>query len=196
MTKISSLLDQIAKEALRLGIDVDKDMHPGLSQEEQLEATRALPFPLPMEIGELYSWKNGVRIEGQRSEIRIFPEFYFVPIDRCVSTTTTLISLVERPENQWNRAWLSIADDLFGDHLAMNAITGERDFGRIFMLSYLSDPFPAFWSFEAMLAAILECYRAGAYFLDEDGFLEERTEISKTIYEELNHGLSPLVQDQ
>jgi hypothetical protein len=43
-----------------------------------------------------------------------------------------------------------------------------------------------------MLLSILECYKAGAYFIGDDEFLDERRELSDVIYRALNHGFSPL----
>jgi hypothetical protein len=79
-----------------------------------------------------------------------------------------------------------------GDYFSIQTCQQSGSYGRIFALQEALDPYPAFWSFATMLLSILECYKSGAYFLDDDGFLDEHREVSDPIYRNFNNELSPL----
>jgi cell wall assembly regulator SMI1 len=191
MSAITTYLTQIMDEAHKLGVDIEGNMYPGASIEEIKKATRALPFDLPEDIVELYLWRNGVRLKGQSCEFRIFPRLLFQSINVSVETTRILISSSDEPLVRWRKTWYSLATDLAGDYYALDATRDGQARGRIFAVMEATDPYPAFWSFEAMLLSVLECYRMGTYFLDESGFLGEDREMSDTIYRAINRGLSP-----
>jgi cell wall assembly regulator SMI1 len=190
MSTITQYLNEISEECAKLGINLDANMFPGATLAQVAEATRKLQFDLPGEVIELYVWRNGVRLNGQSSEMRIFPRFYLRPLEQSIQTTQTLVSTINEPTSQWRANWFSLFEDLAGDYLAINAVPNDSDFGKIFSVEELVAPFPAFWSMETMLYSILECYKSGAYFIDE-GLLVEDPDVSEPIYRRLNKGLSP-----
>jgi hypothetical protein len=191
MSTITKYLDEIAVECAKLGIDLKRDMLPGITLDRAAKVAKDLQFDLPNEIIELYLWKNGVRLEGQSCENRMIPRFYVRPLEQCVHTTKILISGIHEPNSQWRAKWFSVFEDLAGDYLAINCKAGDIDYGKIFSVEELVEPFPAFLSLEVMLYSVLECYRSGAYFIDEDGLLAEDDEIADPIYRRFNCGLSP-----
>lgn len=191
MSRCTEMLDQIAEEAKRIGINVKEHTYPGATQRQIADAVGKLPFQIPPEVLELFLWRNGVRLAGQASEIRIFPRFVWRSIDLSVKTSLKLISASNDPEVRWRKTWYCLATDLAGDYYALDADRAGENYGRIFVITCAADPYPAFWSFEAMLASVLECYRMRAYFLDESGELTENREMSDTIYRAINNGLSP-----
>ena len=189
MSNIISLLDAINIEAKQLGFDPAANMHPGLTRDQIKEVSRRLPFELPADVIEIYHWRNGVRLEGQHCEYRLFPRYCLRTIEESVQTTQLLISLADDPLIRWRHSWFGLFEDLAGDCLACET-NRSGEFGRIFASE--SEIIPAFWSVETMLTSVLECYRAGAYFLDDVlGYLTEDEEISDVIYRRFNRGLSP-----
>jgi hypothetical protein len=192
MSAIEACLDQIAVEGLKLGIDVKAHMYPGLRPTDIAALVKPLPFKLPPEVIDFYLWQNGVRLEGQTCEIGMFPRLYFPSLARCVETTQILVSTVDRPLSQWKKSWYSLCEDFAGEYYALNSDRQEEVFGRVFAVGTLHNPFPAFWSFQTMVQSVLECYKAGAYYLDRKGFLREDLEKCHGIYRALNRGLSPL----
>ncbi len=191
MNDVKVILQAIAIEAQKLGSEVEKYMHPAASENEIEKSINELPFDLPPNIVDLYRWRDGVRLNEQDCEFRMFPKFMFRPINIAVETTLTLVGAAADPELQWRDSWYGLATDLMGDYFAVETARGEN-YGRIFSVQQTHDPFPAFWSFITMLQSILECYKAGAYFIDDSGLLDERRELSDSIYRALNQGLSPL----
>ena len=194
MSKITELLNGICGELRNLGINANEFLRPGISAEQIGEVSSVLPFSLPKEVCELYLWRNGSLLEGVTTENRLFPRYIFLSLQRSVSTTKILVSSSAKDESQWSPNWYTLCDDLAGDYYALIATPNDPSCGRIMRVTELVDPFPAFWSFERMLLSILECYRSGAYYLGEDGFLEEDTGLSDELYKRFNNGLSPIFE--
>jgi cell wall assembly regulator SMI1 len=190
MSRIRPMLEEIATRALAIGINCAGNMNPGITLAEAKSVCQDLPYELPQDVIELYLWRNGVRLEGQSFEMRIVPKFYFRSIEVSIETTTAFACRADDPEMQWKPSWFCLCTDLGGDCLSLETNRSEQ-FGRIFAVTEIAEPFPAFWSFDTMLLSILECYRAGVYFLDEDGTLAEDYEPADSIYRRFNHGLSP-----
>ncbi len=191
MSAITNHLYEISVAASKLGIDLASNMNPAATPEEIESETKELPFQLPSEVLDLYRWKNGVLLRGQQCETRMVPRFYFMPLQRSVASTRFRISTVGSDYSEWRKSWYSLCEDLAGDHYALEVSRGEESCGRIYSVQGVRDPFPAFWSFEMMLRSILECYRQGAYYIDEDGCLDEDVEICDPICRQFNNGLSP-----
>lgn len=192
MSEIGTILNSISQQAREIGLDVEAYMNPPAAIGEINRAASTLTFSLPSNVVDFYQWKNGVRLEGQTCEYRMFPRFVFPSLKEAVETTKALVAAADDPEIQWHKSWFALATDLAGDYLAIQAGQESGNYGTIFAIQQAVDPYPAFWSFEAMLLSILECYKSGAYFLDADGFLDEQSELSDPIYRAHNYGLSPL----
>lgn len=191
---MSVIIDQlcaISVAASKLGIDLASNMNPAATPGEIKSETKELPFELPSEVLDLYRWKNGVQLRGQGCEPHLLPGFYFMPLQRSVEITRILIGTVGPEYSDWRKSWYSLCEDLAGDHYGLEVSRGEESFGRIYYVQGVRDPFPAFWSFEMMLRSILECYKQDAYFINEDGCLEEDVEKCHQICRQFNQGLSP-----
>ncbi|HWD21488.1 MAG TPA: SMI1/KNR4 family protein [Verrucomicrobiae bacterium] len=190
MSRIIVTLDEIAKEARKMGVDIESNLNPGATEKQMSNSLARLPLALPDEILDLYRWHDGVR-ERRISDARIFPRFLFPSLEDCIDTTKELCSVAGDPEIRWRASWFYLCEDLAGDYYALETNPKVAS-GHIWFVSFGADPFVAFWSFETMLLSILECYKSGAYFLDADGFLDEQSELSNSIYRAHNCGLSPL----
>src|SRR5271154_1617594 len=105
MSEITKHLYEITVAASRLGIDLESNMNPGATPEQIENETKELQFELPSEVLDLYRWKNGARLEGQRRDFRMFPRFYFLPLQRSIETTRILISTVGKTHSQWQKSW-------------------------------------------------------------------------------------------
>jgi len=190
MSTTTDILEEIADEAKKLGIDVRRNTYPGATQEQLSGALKKLPFRVPLEVLELFTWRNGVRLTGQPGEIRIFPRFVWRSVELSVKATLGLVSASNDPQVRWQRSWFALLTDLFGDYYAVDADISPSSYGRIWSLQDGTDPFPAFWSFETMLVSTLECYKAGVFSL-EGGLLVDDEAAAEPIYRRLNRGLSP-----
>lgn len=192
MSNISATLDEIVREASKIGIPLGLSLCAGV-EISYIEARAAeLPFGFPSEVYELYTWRNGTLINEQPYEISFVPKYLFMPLDEAVEVTQTFITLSKNSKSQWQPEWFCLFADTGGGYYTINTNAGDADFGRIFTFTEMWGARPVFWSVEQMAQAVLQCYRSGAYFLDADGFLEERHEVSDLIYRMYNHGLSPL----
>jgi cell wall assembly regulator SMI1 len=195
LSSIKNYLSEIAIEALKLKIDLESCMFPGATQAYIGSVAKDLPFELPVGILELYYWKNGAKLEARKGETRFFPGFQFLPFERSVMDTRLFLSALPAAEIFWRKSWFSLCSDLAGYYYAVDAGHSDGTFGVVYSIQDLIEPFPAFSSFDAMLHSILECYRAGAYYLDEDGYLEDDEKRCDDIYKKYNNGLSPYSRD-
>jgi hypothetical protein len=179
-------------EARKLGVEVDAYWHPPAADREIAETAAMLPFELPSDILDFYRWQDGVHLDGYTPGFGLIPRFVFPSVRESVDTTLSLVDAADDPDVRWQKTWYALATDLFGDYLSVETSGSSPNYGRLFAIVAGCEPYPAFSSFKCMLASVLECYKAAAYFLHEDGFLDERREQSHLIYRALNKELSPL----
>jgi cell wall assembly regulator SMI1 len=188
VSNIIATLEEIAAQALKIGMDMKSSTNPGATSMQIKGVLDRLPFRLPEGVIDFYRWRNGV--QQARLCDALFPNYVFPPLEACVEETLSFIALSDSPEVVWRRSWFSFCTDLCGDGFGVDSKSGEP-FGVIWAMKF-GEAFPGFHSVHTMFESILECYKSGAYFLNKNGLLEERRELSDSIYRALNHGLSPL----
>jgi len=193
MSEISSLLDQILRDAEEIGIAAGPYLNAGLSTAKIEELSANLPFRLPPDVVELYRWRNGMRLEGQLCEFRIIPGMVIEPLEDAVLRTNELAAAVDEPFALWKTTWYSLCTNLAGHYLALDVAAIRNDGGKVIAINMESNPYPAFQSFKQMLLSIADCYKAGVYLLDEERFLVEERRLSDIIYRLHNGGLSPIL---
>lgn len=130
MNKITVILNEIAQEALRLGINVNSDMNQPTSRENIAFCLKKCPLLLPQEILEVYLWKNGVRLVGQPNEIRIFPNLNILPIEDAATNSAILIG--SGNSTTWKSTWFCFCSDLAGDYYACESSAVNAGFGKIY----------------------------------------------------------------
>ncbi|MFB6275049.1 MAG: HEAT repeat domain-containing protein [Halothece sp.] len=159
---------------------------PGLTTEEIKIKTQELPFRLPTEVYELYQWCNGTS-----GDVPFFPSYRFLSLEEAVDLYHSEIKEVEIDKLQqedyydiaqlapfsWpsfqNQYWLPIFD-FDGEIYFLSCDTEQRD-GAPVWYYFPESVFPRlyFSNLTSMLLAITECYETEAYYLDQQGFLEE-----------------------
>jgi hypothetical protein len=184
--RITEILESIKCHALALGFSLDDVLGPSASDAYMDSICASIQMPVSHDVRALFRWRNGVWPAGQRTEIRLFPGFFYPPFHICEQHYRERGGV-----SGWRSSWFPVFTDGAGDYFVIETLSESEDEGRILRITNFGEPRPAFWSFQAMLASILSCYEHGAYFLDEDGFLDEDHEVSIPVYRKLNLGLSP-----
>jgi len=163
-------------------------LQAGLSYSEIQEKTKNLPFKLPMEVIELYQWRNGTK-DSEQYTARFFPAFTFNSLDQALIHYKELIDFSEEsgqiskydpvtndsweetidPSEIYNPMWFPIFTFKNQWHSYL-AIGGENEDATSVILDFSiedSTPYPKYESLTKMLLTIAECYEVGAYYSGE-----------------------------
>jgi cell wall assembly regulator SMI1 len=191
MSHVRSLLLEIANELLLLGVDVSRNLNSGASPVQIQQACEGLPFQLPPEVCDLFMWRNGIKEGDFEGEFRLLPRFCFRTVQESAKTSRQFSKTFGDSDEAWRSSWFYLFNDLAGDFLAYDTDPSLLTGARIIAVRHGLGTHSAFCSLEQMLSGVLECYRTGAYFLDEDGFLIDDERLADLIFKKTNNGLSP-----
>lgn len=75
--KLNRLMDSMRAA----GLEVDGVFNPGLSREEIRQKTEHLPFPIPEELYQLYTWRNGTPTD---TDLFMFRDHYFISLEQAI----------------------------------------------------------------------------------------------------------------
>jgi hypothetical protein len=130
------------------------DLQAGLGYEQIQEATRELPFELPLEIYELYMWRNGGSLEmlpmpdlADEVDYEVIQRFF--PLNEAVGIA-----------KDWNNGWFP----LFDTDGVIFWLVGTQDKQKTSPI-FCNDEFdlpdePRFQSLAEMMAASVEAVKA------------------------------------
>jgi len=186
MTALTNALNRILHWHQQNYVEWVESKQPGLTTEEIQINTQELPFRLPTEVYEFYQWCNGTS-----GDVPFFPSYRFLSLEEAVDLYHSEIKEVEIDKLQqedyydiaqltpfsWlsfqNQYWLPIFD-FDGEIYFLSCDTEQRD-GAPVWYYFPESVFPRlyFSNLTSMLLAIAECYETEAYYLNQQGFLEE-----------------------
>ncbi|MFP4692962.1 MAG: HEAT repeat domain-containing protein [Halothece sp.] len=186
MTALTNALNRILHWHQQNYVEWVESKQPGLTTEEIKIKTQELPFRLPTEVYELYQWCNGTS-----EDIPFFPSYRFLPLEEAVDLYNSDFKEVHIDKLQqedyydiaqlasfsWpsfqNQYWLPIFD-FDSEIYFLSCDTQQRDATPVWYY-FPESVFPRlyFSNLTSMLLAIAECYETKAYYLNEQGFLEE-----------------------
>lgn len=144
---------------------------PGLSFDEILDEVETLGFPLSDELYELYQWRNGTDSEAPSM---VFPIFEFLPLEKVVEF------IQQAEDDAMIRSLLSFnGQPLFpfmaNDGRYCASIVSRRSTMTnpvIYIGKQGSSEYVAFSSITSMMFSLTECFETGAYYLDEDDYID------------------------
>jgi hypothetical protein len=181
-------LESIVAHLRRLGRPVPDLLLPGFSQDEIEDRAAGLPFLLPRELDCLYRWRNGTLArEGDRlSDLNFLPGFYLPSLDEAAQ----IYGERERAP-QWRAGWFPVFADGAGDFYIIPC-TQEKveDAPIIGFLHGEPEQDIEYESLAAMIATMEACYAEGAYFVNEDGYLDIDDERHRQIAHRFNPGVA------
>lgn len=146
---------------------------PGLNDEQIQKLTAYLPYQLPEEIHELYRWRNGTK---ERQKILFHPSISILPLEEALIVARESIDIFDNTEDELrfegNRVFPFIDDD--GDLCVVKCTKEKQKYSPIISIFAECDELNVtYTNFTTMMQTIAECYETGAYYLIDDGFVEE-----------------------
>lgn len=145
---------------------------PGLTNEQIHAAVKHLPFELPEEIYELYRWRNGTEAEH---DCVIYPAMDFLTLEEAIKFHEDIATL-ENTELEIRFEGYKLFPFIANDAEISNVLVKdkpEKTSPVIYFAHEDCEPEIVYSSLTNMMLAIAECYEAGAYYLAEDGFVEQ-----------------------
>lgn len=166
MSTITDHLDELVELIEAKGIQISEDLKPGLTSDEINGKVSVLPFRIPDELYELYSWHNGQNADGI---LPLFRGSSLISLDEALNDYYIVQTYKEDPED---------------DYLS-HCFPFAHDDGGIYVLPASSQPmYPElscpvidihegievlYTSFIHMLVTIKTCFQEGAYIIDPCG---------------------------
>lgn len=158
---IGATLAALEAELARANPEAAAALRPGISAEGLQRAERELGLALHADLRQLYLWHDGAA-----DDVELFPGHSFVSLEAAVQENQELarqyaergLSLMMAGE----RHWLSLFADPAGDGYYYDPSRPYAG-GGVFYVFRETGYLIRFPSLGHLLAAVVECYRAGAY---------------------------------
>lgn len=168
MSPLRDALERIEAWLRKHQVKLSMGLNQGLTRKEIDDILKGFPLQLPEEIYELYQWHNG-------KQMRCFD--YFIPFFHWFwSLQEALeqykyISQLWRNDDWWDRRWLTIFD-CNGDYFYAVVLGSETS--PVLYIDPEADIREIHYdSLTDLMLAVAESYETGAYYLDENGDLQQ-----------------------
>lgn len=164
-------------------------LQPSLSNFEIDRILQENSFNSHPTIYDLYEWHDGVDFYSPRK--RLFGETVpiFNSLIDAISVSKDLTEYeMNRPTDKspiWKSSWLPVFGNDDDDLLFINC-SDKKDLSLYFWWSETGETGIAYKSLESMILGIVECYEAGAYYLEASGELILDSSLERSILEKYN----------
>jgi cell wall assembly regulator SMI1 len=140
---------------------------PGLRPDDIQRRLTDVGLGVPPDLVDLYAWRNGTRVEpgADLDSVHFFPGFWLLSLDDALTNYVAF-----RDDPRWAPSWLPVFSNGGGDFYAVNA--REAPFHVIGFLIDQPDQPVEYESLAHMAQTLAECFQAGAFFVDDRGYLE------------------------
>lgn len=163
---------------------------PGLTYEEIWEAVRPLNAELPNEFYELYQWRNG---SGENQNTLFYPVMQFSPIDAALFDSEWISEDLPTEEGGFKYQGFRV----------FPFMCFEGSYYSVVLRNERRETSPVIWipkgdnqvvlryaSITSMMLTFAECYETGAYYLNRQGYLEQRSQQVTEIFHKHNAEIS------
>jgi cell wall assembly regulator SMI1 len=152
-----------------------RSLKPGLDAAEIRQRLRFVPGYVPREVYTLYQWHDG----QDASFDQLVPGLRFVPLDDALRERRHLLALplaLGPPACVmpfWDRRWLPVLS--FQDHHWVATMGTSPAETAVFFERILEDPDPVRVqaSLAAFMAEAAACFESGAFFINDEGELDQ-----------------------
>ncbi len=140
---------------------------PGLPRDAIRERLARAGLGVPPDLRDLYSWRNGTRVEAgtDLDSVHFFPGFWLLSLDDALTSHVAF-----RDDPRWDSAWLPVFANGGGDFYALD--TRESPFHVIGFMIDQSDQLVEYETLGHMVNTLAELFAEGAFFVDDRGYLE------------------------
>lgn len=181
MTNLTNAIEKLTSHLQRKLPGFVEEFQPGISFAEIQSALSTLEYTLPDDFYELYQWRNG-HPDGSRQSLG--PVYDFNPIELIVQ----------------EKDWSSFGDSppMYKGRQNLPFITNNSEFfsivlGRsyaeqshIVFVDELGETVLQYDSITSMFESIADCFELGAYYLNDDGWIEENSALSSEVLRSRN----------
>ncbi|MBD2438548.1 SMI1/KNR4 family protein [Nostoc sp. FACHB-110] len=192
---MSDLTDALAEITSLFNSDFEQGdiiLNPGITKTQIAEITNGLPFHLPQEMYELYSWSNGDYFAGYK----VFGGLYFLSLEEAVESYCKTIEAAKKQaitsgrdnsDTWWNKFWFPIFNIEEGCYF-IRCSQEHKQSSSVFLYDYKDwddmRPKYKYTNLANMFKTIAECYQTGAYQLrkgEHGQYIEKDYEKEKSI---------------
>jgi hypothetical protein len=146
---------------------------PGLSLDQIMVSTEGFSFLLPNELYELYQWRNGTLRE---TNSLFFPSFQFLPLSEATKIcqeicNDSVVGKLFTFENQLLFPFM--AEE--GRHCAVQVCyaTSMMTSPVVYLGKQGASSCIDYESLTSMMLTFAECYESEAFYMDDDGYVDE-----------------------
>ena len=122
------------------------------------------------DVSAFYQWKGGTDVPAGTplDDVHFFPGFYFLSWADAITNLAAF-----KNDRRWNPKWLPVFANGGGDFYAVDCEKGSDSLCAVvgFLLDEPQQDVE-YQTLGSMLETILECYRRGAFYIDDHGYLE------------------------
>ena len=184
-------LEQCVKKSGNPILNYMDSVRSGFNEEKFIYPLKKSKLEPRQDLSDLYSWKTGV--SGERILTSFDFEYKLFSFGNFIAYTDSfsLYALDVVTNKKFTKKYFPIVyANIVEDPMLINLSKKSKDFGRIYYycpkVTLSADPVIVYDSLESCIETILECYRQGAYFIDEKGFLNEIDDKEKEISKKIN----------
>ncbi|MGB3756978.1 MAG: SMI1/KNR4 family protein [Rivularia sp. (in: cyanobacteria)] len=191
MQRLTNALDRISNWMQQYRPEFVSLLQVGLKAEQIDDKLKDLPFKLDEQFYELYGWHNGSGGYGLKiNQVEFFPGYLYYSLEEAIGKykefmeiennvrifykdKKTESSKESRSFEEWSSYWFPIFHD---DGQCYFAIFSENSEDKVPIGLYdpeWTEPEIIYDDLTAMILTVAECYESGAYYINEEGFLEE-----------------------
>jgi len=165
-------LAELEQELIQRAPEVRQALRPGLSAALFEEIVRPFPHDVPDQLRLLYQWHDGTElVRGRRAFL--FPGARWLPLQEAVKTWGDAQE-GDRVTGQaaWDPRWLPIFTDGSDGYDVVACGDGGGKVLAFFFVG-LPETWSEFSDLHSLVEALIRRWRAGAYWKDEDGEIQE-----------------------
>lgn len=179
MSLLTDALDRIETWLVKNQPEFVLSLELGLTRKEVDAILQDFPYRLPEELYEFYGWHNGC-IHSRFGYL--IPHYdNFCSLQEALKTYKDFLSW----DSQWNPHWLPILDGN-GDY-RYAVVVGEET-APIWYIDPECGIEEIRWdSFTDLMLATAECYETGAYYIDNEGYVEKNQQRVGEIQSKYNY---------
>lgn len=205
MSVLTDSLNQIMRWLEKNRPDYAASFLPGLNDEEIRKKLANVELELPLEIYELYRWRNGVE-GGEDLKSIAYPSMAFMPLDEAIKYHLDIVDNIDIQEHEDFESIFELLDanqvNNYSDKYLFPFLRANCDFCAVLLgkqkqqhspiidISDALDLKMIFRSLTSMMQTLAEYFETGAYYLREDNFLDWDRKKMQPIFQKYNPGLS------
>lgn len=181
---MKKLLDELSEILQIKHPFIESSLQAGIFKEDISFMLQNTAVQLPEEVYDLYSWHNGLKTDILENEplgvLWVFWMGAFTPFEFALEDYREFVAA-----GYWNEHYFPLFCSGGGDYYLIDCNSLSSTYRRILLYSPsnvdLDGIITVYDSLPQLLQSVIECYKAGAYTVDEKNYLQMNYEIEQKI---------------